>query len=53
MIKLDNDYPRMLQTKFGDYSSISSIEEDVLKFFFLFLALETSKGGQSNKYEQV
>jgi hypothetical protein len=33
----------MLQTKFGDHSSISSIEVDV-RSFFQFLALETLKG---------
>jgi hypothetical protein len=29
MIKLDKDYPRMLQTNVGDNPSISSVEEDV------------------------
>jgi hypothetical protein len=39
-------FARMLQTKFGDHPSISSVGEDVERFF-LFLALETPKRGQS------
>jgi hypothetical protein len=37
----------MLQTKFGDHPSISSLDIDVLKVF-LFLALGAAKRGQSN-----
>jgi hypothetical protein len=37
MSKLDKEYLRMLQTKFGDHPSISSVVEDV--YFVLFLAL--------------
>jgi hypothetical protein len=37
----------MLPTKFGDYLSIGSVEEDVERFF-LFLAIDTPKRGQSN-----
>jgi hypothetical protein len=29
MSKLDKDYPRMLQTTFGNHPSISSVGEDV------------------------
>jgi hypothetical protein len=45
---LIKDYRRMLQTKLRYYPSITSVEEDVLMFFFLFLALETPKRVQSN-----
>jgi hypothetical protein len=29
MSKLDKNYPRMLEKKFGDHPSISSVEKDV------------------------
>jgi hypothetical protein len=35
MSKLDKkNYPRMLQIKFGDHPSISSVGEDVERLFF-------------------
>jgi hypothetical protein len=33
---LIKDYPKMQQTKLSDHPSISSVEEDVLRFFFYF-----------------
>jgi hypothetical protein len=45
------NYPRMIQTKFGDHPSISAVGDDVN--VFLFLALETPKRGQSFYYEQT
>jgi hypothetical protein len=39
----------MIQTKFGDHPSISSVDEDV----FLFLALLTPKRGQLKWHEQT
>jgi hypothetical protein len=32
---LKKDHPRMLQTKFGDHPSFSSVVEDVYFFYFL------------------
>jgi hypothetical protein len=41
----------MLQTKFGDHPSISSVVGDV-KMFFLFLALATNQSHISKFYKR-
>jgi hypothetical protein len=41
-------YPKMLQKKFGDYLSISSVVEDVLMFFYFYLKQPPKGANQFN-----